>query len=113
MSNQDTYDQPSARAHWTGQWVIVRCIGAGVHFGRLEDHQGNMVILNDARRIWQWKSDEGPTLYTLNEVANHGPSPKGSNMSESIEWVQLLSAVEILPVSAAALERFKRTGWSG
>ncbi len=37
-----------------GTFVLIRTYSAGVHFGNLEEMDGQMVRLSNARRLWSW-----------------------------------------------------------
>ena len=82
-----------------GEYVIVRCRDAGVWAGKLGSLDGREVILQNARRLWQWKAASG---FTLNSVAIHGLNQKESKLSESVNMVYLLEACEVLPVESKA-----------
>ncbi len=86
--------------------VLVRTYSAGVHFGELVDRNGKEVTLRNARRVWRWFGAN-----TLNEVALRGVSSE-SKVSEASPGNQVLTeAIEILDMSAAAIERFVSQGW--
>ena len=43
-------------------YVICRGYYCGVHAGYLKEKDGNHVVLNEARRLWNWKADKGISL---------------------------------------------------
>lgn len=43
---------------------IIRTYSAGVHVGTLESHEGTVVTLSNASRIWRWRGAN-----TLHELA--------------------------------------------
>ncbi len=88
------------------QLVLVRTYGAGVHVGRLVSQEGQQVELADARRLWRWRGAN-----TLHEVAVKGVAQEWTRLSEPIESITLFSALELLPVSAAAEPSLTTSRW--
>jgi hypothetical protein len=76
-----------------GKKVIVRTYSAGVHFGTLQEREGMEVVLTDTRRIWYWEG-----AFTLSAIALNGLSGK-SKLSVAIPSIELMEAVEVIPVS--------------
>ena len=81
----------------TKKIVLVRTYSAGVHFGALVSRTGTEVVLSDARRLWSWRGAN-----TLNEVATKGVAQE-SRISEPVVEITLTQAIEIIPVTEAAL----------
>ncbi len=54
-----------------GEYIIVRCVAAGVHAGRVVKMKGTMVELAGARRLWKWRVPRGAPVF-LSGVATHG-----------------------------------------
>jgi hypothetical protein len=75
-----------------------------VHFGELVSRSGKECVLNNARRIWHWKGAN-----TLNEVALHGVSEE-SRVSEPVPSNTLTEAIELIPMSEAAISRCAISG---
>lgn len=88
------------------RYVLVRTYSAGVHIGELIDRRGREVDLANARRIWSWKGAN-----TLHEIANHGVAA-GSRISEPVERITVLEAIEILDCTAEARAKLEATPWS-
>lgn len=86
--------------------VVVRTRAAGVHIGRLRSVEGREVILDDARRLWRWRGAN-----TLNEVALRGVDEDYTRISEPVEMITLLDAIEVIPTSKAAAENLTRSRW--
>lgn len=81
-----------------GAKVIIRTYSAGVWFGTLSEKSGNEVVLNDARRLWKWKTKQG---VSLSSVALYGIDETGSRIEPPVMvW---LEAIEILPCSPEAV----------
>jgi hypothetical protein len=85
--------------------VIVRTYSAGVHFGTLAKHAGKEVVLTDSRRIWYWTGAN-----TLSEISLRGVG-SGSKVSESIPYITLTEAIEIIPCSAEAAANIESATW--
>lgn len=95
------------------QWVVVRTMGAGVHFGQVVQWGSDapwVIELERARRCWHWQSDDTATLYTLSSLSVYGPAP-GSRVDIETESITLTSVIEILPMSVEAVRRLHACGW--
>lgn len=88
-------------------YVLVRTYSAGVHFGELVSRKGGEVKLKNARRIWRWKGAN-----TLSEVANNGISKDYSRVSEAVSSIELLEAIEIIPLTKQIHGSIAATGWN-
>ena len=82
-----------------GDKVIIRTYSAGVWFGKLSQKSGNEVILENARRMYQWWAKEG---ITLSAVAVYGIKKDKSKIVEAVPSVWL-EAIEIIPCSNVAI----------
>lgn len=73
-------------------YVVVRTYSAGVHIGFLTrlDETTQTVELSKTRRIHKWSG-----ALSLSEICNNGVAPE-SKLSEEIEKIILLEAIEIL-----------------
>jgi hypothetical protein len=47
---------------FVGKYVICRCYSAGVHAGELVSQQGDVVVLKNSRRLWNWRAKSGVAL---------------------------------------------------
>ena len=74
--------------------VIVRTYSAGVHIGSVKSREGKEVVLTGARRLWKWAG-----AFTLNEVSKNGVNRKDSRISEPVDEILILEAIEIIPIS--------------
>ena len=84
-------------------YVIVRTYSAGVFAGHLKSRKGKEVVLNNARRLWQWKG-----AATLSQLAQRGSSnPMECKFPEAVDEVTLLEAIEILAVTPNAEKNIK------
>ena len=86
-----------------GKYVIVRANSAGVFAGTLASRHGQEVVLINARRIWYWAG-----AATLSQLAVDGTSnPNACKFPCEVPRVELLEAIEILDVTAAAQKSIK------
>jgi hypothetical protein len=80
------------------RYVIVRTYSAGVFAGTMESRTGQEVVLLNARRLWYWAG-----AASLSQLATSGTSkPKDCKFPEPVSRIELLQAIEILDVAAAA-----------
>lgn len=77
-----------------GTKVLIRTASAGVHFGVLAEKTGQEIRLTKARRLWSWNG-----ALSLSEVSATGVDIKNSKISEQVEEIILLQAIEIIPIS--------------
>lgn len=83
-----------------GDNVIVRTYSAGVFLGELISEDGSVVVLKNARRLWYWSG-----AASLSELAMRGTSdPKSCKFPCPVTEVKLYEAIEMIPVSEAALK---------
>jgi hypothetical protein len=75
--------------------VLVRCYGAGVHFGTLLEKDGKEIRLGNARRLWSWTG-----AFSLSEVASKGVDVKNSKISAAVEEIILPEHIELLPLTS-------------
>jgi hypothetical protein len=69
-----------------GEEVIIRTYSAGVWFGRLEQKDGNEVILKDARRMWLWCCNKS---ISLSGVVVNGINREKSRIAPAVASVWL------------------------
>ena len=105
--NGETYRKVAA----TSNDVVVRTRDAGVHFGELEAADDGRVTLRNAVRIWRWRGAN-----TLHEVAINGVESAAESeytrVSEEVELIDLIGAIEIIPATVAASDRIRSAGWA-
>jgi len=88
----------------SGDLVIARGSGSGVHVGTLESQDGSTVVLRNVSRIWRWYGDG---INTLSELANHGPDrTKTTRISERVDKNTKLDCCELVFVADAAVDKF-------
>lgn len=83
-----------------GQHCVVRTYSAGVHLGTVVSKDGKNVVLNSARRLWQWRG-----AFTLNEVATKGVA-KTSRIAAPVSTIELTEAIELIPTTDEARASF-------
>ena len=80
------------------KYVIVRTYSAGVFAGYLKSRKGQEVVLEKARRLWDWKGAS-----SLSQLAMEGVKlPNECKFPVEVDRVELLQAIEILDVTEAA-----------
>lgn len=77
-----------------GTRVLVRTNQAGVHFGTMEERNGQEIRLSSARRLWSWNG-----ALSLSEVASKGVDIANSKISIPVEEIILPTAIEIILIS--------------
>jgi len=88
-----------------GEFVILRCRDAGVHFGTLVAWQGQTAMLKDCRNIWEW---EGAN--TLKEVALHGIT--SGKVSQSVERSIFTDVIQIEFPTDKARKNLEKQKWT-
>lgn len=89
---------PRAKSVKGMEYLIVRTQSAGVFAGYLKSRKGQEVTLLNARRLWYWSG-----AASLSQLANDGVSkPNDCKFPAEVEQVELLQAIEILPVTEKA-----------
>jgi hypothetical protein len=84
--------------------VVVRTRDAGVHIGELVEITNNkIVILRNARRLWQWWG-----AFTLHEVALKGVEER-SRISAPVARIRLLDAIEVIDTTPDARTNLTRS----
>ncbi|MBP6112929.1 MAG: hypothetical protein KA482_11205 [Sphingobium sp.] len=76
---------------------IVRCRNAGVHVGTVVSRDANILVLENANRIWRWRGAN-----TLSEVAMRGVNlGEYTRISCAVPRVELTSTdvCEVIPVA--------------
>jgi ferredoxin-fold anticodon binding domain-containing protein len=83
-----------------GEKVIIRSNQSGVHHGILQDVEGTIVHLKDARRLWKWKiAGQG---VSLSEVSILGVDHVESKISMMVPEIIIMDVCEILPTCGIA-----------
>lgn len=90
-----------------GKKAIVRCYGAGVHYGIVEQVDEKSVILNNSRRIWYWSG-----AASLTQLAKEGvKNPDNCKFSVTLPTPLLLSdMLEILICTDQAIKIIEEVG---
>ena len=82
------------------QKCIVRCDRAGVFYGEIEERNGREVKMRNVRCIWYW--DGAATLLQL--AAEGTTKPKECKFTMTIDSLEVLDAIEIIPCTAEAIK---------
>ena len=84
-------------------YVIIRTYSAGVHVGYLESRNGKEVKLINTRRIWSWAGAN-----SLSQLALEGSKkPSECKFSVEISYIELMEAIEVIPVTESAEKNIK------
>lgn len=82
------------------QKFIVRCDRAGVFYGEIEERNGREVKMHNVRCLWYWDG-----AATLLQLATEGTTnPGGCNFTMTVDSLEVLDAIEIIPCTAEAME---------
>ena len=82
------------------QKFIVRCDRAGVFYGEIEERNGQEIKMRNMRCLWYW---EGAA--TLLQLAAEGTTkPNDCKFTMTIDSLEVLDAIEIIPCTAKAIE---------
>lgn len=80
------------------KYVIVRGYRSGVFAGELVSQEGQQVVLENVRRLWQWS---GATECL--QIATEGvKNPHNCRFTLVADSIKLLDAIEIIPTTAEA-----------
>ena len=82
------------------QKYIVRCDRAGVFYGEIEGRNGKEIKMRNVRCIWYW--DGAATLLQL--AAEGTTKPKECKFTMTIDSLEVLDAIEIIPCTAEAIK---------
>lgn len=96
-SNPSISNESSAHP-FIGKDVIIRSYASGVHFGKLKYCVGKDIILENARRIWNWEG-----AFTLSAVSQEGV--KTAKMSIGVPEFYCPDVCEIIPCSDKAIKQ--------
>jgi len=84
---------------FVGKICMVRTFSAGVFAGMVEEMEGKVVRLSNARRIWYWSG-----AASLSQLAMDGTSkPDGCKFPVAVDEVVLTEAIEIIPMTEVAI----------
>lgn len=99
--NTTTASNVASKIHpMIGKKVIIRTYSAGVWFGKLLQKDEDEVILEDARRMYQWWCKES---ISLSAVAVYGINQEKSKICVPVDCIWL-KAIEILPCKDVAIK---------
>lgn len=98
--------QPQFVTPHIGKRCIVRTYASGVFCAEIVAHDGRMVELKNARRLWSWKAADG---ISLSAVAMNGVTPAECKFPAAVPAMTVLDALEIIPATATALASIDAT----
>lgn len=82
------------KSYEKGTMVLVRTMGAGVHYGSFEEMEGQTIRLTNSRRIWSWQG-----ALSLSEIATKGVNVSGSKIAAPVVEIILSTAIEVIRIS--------------
>lgn len=90
--------------NFKGKKVIVRGDRSGVFFGTLVEKDGQEVKLEKCRRLWYWDGAASISQLAVNGTSN----PKDCKFTVTVEEIEILDAIEIIPCTEKAIESIER-----
>ena len=86
-----------------GKECIIRTCNAGVHFGKVKESNGKIVVLENAIRIWYWVG-----AASLSQLAMEGvKQPKECKFAMPVDTIELTEAIEKIPCTPLAIENIR------
>ncbi len=106
------FEKPSGKRglvhRFVGEKVIVRSVGAGVHFGTLVSKSGTDVHLKNSRRLWKWICAKGDFL---SGVAKYGITDESKVGCEiDLDVLNVCEIIRCTPEAARSIEQVKSHG---
>lgn len=87
----------------SGNYYIIRTYSAGVHAGELVRKNGDVTVLENARRLYYWDG-----AATLSQLAMEGVSkPKNCKFPCEVSEIELLGTIERIPCTQKAIDSIK------
>ena len=99
FNSETTKSNESGINSFVGNKAIIRTHVAGVFYGRLVEKCGKEVIVENARRLYYWKTVDGGI--SLSEVALTGLHADSKVCAPADIW---LEAIEIIPCSEISIK---------
>ena len=101
MAKQEVNEAKAAKSTdpLVGRYVICRCYSAGVHAGVLVEQVGDMALLSESRRLWQWHAVAG---VALSGVAVSGLRAGKCKIDTQVELIRLTGVIETIPCTDEA-----------
>ena len=103
MDKKPEEEKPYIDTFYEGKYCIVRTYSAGVWFGKVIYKDGNQIILNDAHRLYYWKTKKG---ISLSEIALYGLDDSKSKICFPVDDLWLVP-IELIPVTLEAFNSIK------
>jgi len=91
-----------------GDLVMIRTYSAGVHFGTLESHNNQEVMLTNAHRVHYWEN-----ACSLSQLSQAGSGSKSGNnrISVSVPKILLTQTIEIIDMTEEAFKNLTEKLW--
>jgi hypothetical protein len=91
--------KPAQESPFIGQHVILRTYSAGVHAGYLVSRDGDVAVLRNSRRLWNWQAKAGVALSGL---AQSGL--KSGKVDTMLPLHEVIGVIEVIPTTDHARE---------
>ncbi len=86
--------------NFIGKYCVIRTKDAGVFAGTVTEHNGQEVLLKDARRLWYWDG-----ACSISQIAAEGVKKPGNcKFAMPVDELGLLGVIEIIPATEKARE---------
>jgi len=92
-------DENTISEQFINQKCLIRTYSAGVWFGAVTMKEHDEIILENARRLWYWKTK---TSISLSSLALYGVDEEESKICEAVPKIWLMP-IEIITCSSAAI----------
>ena len=86
--------------NFIGKYCVIRTKDAGVFAGTVTEHNGQEVLLKDARRLWYWDGACSISQIAAARVKN----PGNCKFAMPVDELGLLGVIEIIPATEKARE---------
>ena len=86
--------------NFVGKYCVIRAKDAGVFAGTVMEHNGQEVLLKDARRLWYWDG-----ACSISQIAVDGvKNPQNCQFAMPVDELGVFGVIEIIPATKKARE---------
>lgn len=90
----------NTKSKFIGKKCIVRCDGAGVFFGTLEEITDSCARISNVRQLWYWSG-----AASLMEMAKKGVKrPENCKFTVTVSEIEVDNVVQVLPCTEEAIK---------
>lgn len=97
------YAGPSLESFLVAEKALMRTDGAGILYGEIVERRGDLALVRNARRIWEWEG-----AFTLSEVATNGLYPSPRTIIAEHKGLALVRWIEILECTDKAAKSIEK-----